>query len=283
MPHPPAEIELSVVDVERMLASQHPSLSADLRRVAHGWDNDVFRLGDHLAVRVPRRVSAARLIEHEQKWLPAVAALLPVPVPAPVAVGTPDERFPWGWSVVPWFDGHRAIDIAPSERDALAEELASTLRALHVPAPANAPRNSVRGVPLRDRNDIVTPRLAGSPLLERCWRDALAAHEWDRPPVWVHGDVHLGNIVAAGGRIAALIDFGDMCAGDPACDLAVAWLGFTPAGRAVFRDALGAGYVEADWRRARGWAASFASLVADLDDPAYRAMSAHTIAQLALD
>lgn len=283
MPHPPAEIELSDADVERLVRSQHPSLVGPLRRVAHGWDNDVFRLGDDLAVRLPRRASAAALIVHEQQWLPMLADRLPVRVPAPIAVGVPDETFPWNWSVVPWFDGASAIDLAPAERDEFAGELALTLRALHVPAPADAPRNPVRGVPMRERNDVVAPRLVGWPVLEQRWREALAAPQWQGPPVWVHGDVHLGNIVISEGRVVALIDFGDMCAGDPACDLAIAWLGFTPAGRAVFRETLGERYVEADWCRARGWAASFATLMADLEDPAYRAMAAHAVAQLALD
>lgn len=145
MSHPAAEVSLTVVDVDRLLASQHPGLRGPLRPEAHGWDNEVFRLGDALAVRLPRREAAATLIEHEQRWLPEIASRLPVRIPVPVAVGVPEGEYPWRWSVVPWFDGVRAMDLPTAERDGIAGTLADTLRALHIPAPADAPLNPVRG------------------------------------------------------------------------------------------------------------------------------------------
>lgn len=280
MPQPRAEVTLGESDVARLLAAQHPDLRGPLIRVAHGWDNEVFRLGDELAVRLPRRAAAARLVEHEQRWLPRIAPMLPVPVPAPVAVGIPQDDYPWHWSVVPWFEGVRALDLAPEERDLLAEPLADALLALHVAAPHDAPRNPVRGVPLRERDDAVRPRLAGVPALAPIWEDALAAAEWDGDAVWVHGDVHPGNLVARDGRLVAMIDFGDMCAGDPACDLAVAWTAFSPAGRERFVERLGSRYDDAVWRRARGWAVAIATLVADSDDAGFRAMSVHAVEHL---
>ncbi len=280
MPQPPADVTLTVADADRLLASQHPMLRGDLRAVAHGWDNDVFRLGDDLAVRLPRREAAARLIEHEQRWLPVLAPLLPVPVPVPVAVGIPDAWYPWHWSVVPWFDGARALDLPAAERDVLAEELADVLRALHVAAAPEAPVNPVRGVPLRSRDEIVRERLTATPELADAWSDAVAAPDWEGPPVWVHGDVHPGNLVVRDGRLSALIDFGDLCGGDPACDLAIAWTGFTAVGRDVFRARLAGRYDDATWRRARGWAVSIATLMLEADDPGFRAMSSHAVAQL---
>jgi len=280
MPQPPAEISLVESDVARLLAAQHPALQGPLTRVAHGWDNDVFRLGDHLAVRLPRRAAAARLVEHEQRWLPRIAPTLPVPVPVPVAVGIPQGDYPWHWSVVPWFDGVRALDLAPEERDLLAGPLADALLALHVTAPRDAPRNPVRGVPLRERDDAVRPRVAGAPAFASVWEDALAAGQWRDEAVWVHGEVHPGNLVARGRQLVAMIDFGDMCAGDPACDLAVAWTAFSPAGRELFVARMGERYDEATWRRARGWAVAIATLVSDSDDAGFRAMSAHAVAQL---
>ncbi len=283
MPEPAAEVSLTTADVDRLLAAQHPHLRGPVRLVAHGWDNDVFRLGDGLAVRLPRRAAAAQLIANEQRWLPLLAEVLPVAVPAPVAVGVPGAGYPWAWSVVPWFGGARMLDLDPSQRDAFAAPLARALRALHVQAPADAPFNPVRGVALRERDETVRRRVAHHPVLERRWAEALAAPVWDGAPVWVHGDVHPGNMVVDGSRLSALIDFGDMCGGDPACDLAIAWTGFTPVGRAAFRAELGDGYGDATWRRARGWAAAFASLLHDTDDPAMRAMSVHAVEQLAPD
>lgn len=279
MPQPPAEISLTTADVARLLAAQHPALGGALRHVAHGWDNDVFRLGDALAVRLPRREAAARLVRHEQRWLPHLAPLLPVPVPVPVAVGIPDADYPWHWSVVPWFAGDRVADYAVADRDGLAGDVAAVLGALHRNAPPGAPRNPVRGVPLRDRDAVVRPRLRDSGL-EQLWDAGLQAPVWAGPDVWVHGDVHAGNLISRDGRLAAVIDFGDVCAGDPACDLAVAWTAFGPRGRLRLREALGERYDDATWVRARAWAVSFATLLADADDAWLRDMSAHAIDQL---
>lgn len=279
MPQPPAELDLTVADVHRLVASQHPSLLGPVRRVAHGWDNDLFRLGDDLAVRLPRRASAAPLVVHEQRWLPLLASLVPVAVPVPVAVGVPEGAYPWHWSIVPWFTGVNALDLAPPVRDGFAAQLGGILRRLHVPAPADAPFNPVRAVPLADRDTAVRPRLAAVPALVPVWEEALAAPAHEGPPVWVHGDPHPGNMLVGGdGLISALLDFGDVSAGDPASDLAIAWLGFTATGRDAFRSAVNTD--AATLARARGWAAAIAALLHDADDPGLRAMSAHGVGEL---
>ncbi len=280
MSQPPAEVDLSIADVDALLAAQHPSLRGELRRVAHGWDNDVFRLGERLAVRLPRRELAAHLVEHEQRWLPEIAAGMPVALPVPVAVGGPQGTYPWSWSIVPWFDGIPLIECDPRDRDACAEDLADALRAVHRPAPADAPVNPYRGVPMRQRDAVVRARLVDSALLTQLWDEALAAPSWHGPPVWVHGDVHPGNLIADGGRLTAIIDFGDMCGGDPACDLAIAWTGFTAAGRRRFRDRLGEAYDEATWLRARGWAIAMATAVRESDDAGLRSLYPHLLTQL---
>jgi aminoglycoside phosphotransferase (APT) family kinase protein len=279
-PQPAAEITLTVEDVDRLLAAQHPSLRAPVRTIAHGWDNDLLRLGEDLVVRFPRREAAAQLIVHEQRWLPELARMLPVPIPVPVAVGVPEGGFPWHWSVVPWFDGVRSMDLPVAERDALAVPLAEALRALHVPAPLDAPRNPVRGVPLRERDDAVRERVRARPQLAGIWDEAVAAPNWAGPPVWVHGDVHTANLIVLGGRLSALIDFGDLNGGDPACDLAIAWTAFTSGGAERFREAMGPRYDEATWRRARGWAVSVATLMLDSPDPGMRAMAVHAVERL---
>ncbi|MDJ1115014.1 phosphotransferase [Microbacterium dauci] len=280
MPQPSPEVDLSVAEVDALVRAQHPELTASVVRVGAGWDNAVYRLGERLAVRVPRRAVAVPLLRNEQRWLPEIAERMPVAVPAPVAVGEPGPEFPWPWSIMPWFDGAVAASASQAARDGIAEELAAALRALHVPAPADAPFNPVRGVPLADRDAAIDDRFAGRPALERAWREGVAAPMWPHEPVWVHGDVHPGNIVLQGGGIQALIDFGDMCAGDPACDLAIAWLGFSAAGRAAFRDALGDYGDPHLWTRASAWAAAIAALLADADDAWLRDMSAHAVREL---
>jgi aminoglycoside phosphotransferase (APT) family kinase protein len=281
MPQPSPEVDLSVAEVDALVRAQHPELVASVVRIGAGWDNAVYRLGERFAVRLPRRAVAVPLLRHEQRWLPEIAERMPVAVPAPVAVGEPGLEFPWPWSIVPWFDGAVAASASQAARDGIAGQLATALRALHVSAPEDAPFNPVRGVPLADREAAVASRFDGMPALERAWREGLVAPVWPHAPVWVHGDVHPGNIVLGDGGIQALIDFGDMCAGDPACDLAIAWLGFSSAGRAVFRDAL-ADYGDPHlWTRARAWAAAMTAILADADDVWLRDMSARAVRELA--
>ncbi len=294
---PPAEVDLSPALVRALLTAQHPDLAGlPVRPAAHGWDNATFRLGDALAVRLPRREAAAHLVEHEQQWLPVLAALCPVPVPAPVRVGVPGPLFGWSWSVVPWFDGRHAVDQPVADRTAWARDLAEALTALHVPAPAEAPVNPVRGGSLTGRAAALGERLDAGYLdgvlpdararAGALWRDALAAPAWPGPPVWLHGDPHPANLVAGGGALLALLDFGDLTGGDPACDLATAWLTFDDAGRAAFRartdELVRAGGHPEDpglWRRAAGWALVMASAMVTHgdDDPVIATIGRHAL------
>jgi aminoglycoside phosphotransferase (APT) family kinase protein len=286
---PPADIEIDDKLVRSLLAEQHPDLAdLPLRLVANGWDNAIFRLGVDYAVRVPRRTIAAQLVEHENTWLPVLSALVHVTIPVPVRTGTPSALFPWQWSVSRWVDGELAVDTPFAEHGALAGELARFVRDLHVPAPPDAPANPVRGVPLETRSDAVAARLASglvpyAPDVHALWQDALAASRWAGPPLWLHGDLHPANIIVRDGRLAAVIDFGDLTAGDPATDLATAWLTFDAEGRRAFARALD--YDDPTWARARGWAVtmSTALLANSGDAPTMRRMGLHALEQLLED
>ncbi|GAA1670561.1 aminoglycoside phosphotransferase family protein [Glycomyces endophyticus] len=218
----------------------------DLRPVDGGWDNRMWRLGGDLALRLPRSERAPALLEYEHRWLPGLAPGLPLPVPVPARLGAPTERFPKTWLVTTWVHGTPA-DLAPVASPGSAETLAAFLTALHRPAPAEAARPTDRGVPLA----AFAPDLAGltGPLKE-VWDDALAAPAWDGPPLWLHGDLHAANVVTADGALAGVVDFGDMCTGDPAADLSAAWL-LLPDPEALFTHY---GADDATIRRARGWA-----------------------------
>lgn len=294
---PAAEVALSADLVLALLTEQHPDLAAlPVRLVAHGWDNATFRLGEDLAVRLPRREAAAHLVEHEQRWLGELARRCPVPVPAPVRTGRPGAGFPWAWSVVPWFPGTHAADEPVAARTAWAPALAEALAALHAAASPDAPVNPVRGGELADRSAALRGRLehleARSPgaaaRAEALWEDALAAPRWAGAPLWLHGDPHPANLVVRDGRLAALLDFGDLTAGDPACDLATAWLTFDDEGRAAFRersDSLADAAGPPDpgrWRRAAGWALVMASAMVAHgdDDPPIAATGAHAVRAL---
>lgn len=261
---PAAEVDVTVGLVRALLDEQHPDLAGlDLGLVANGWDNAIFRLGSDLAVRLPRRAAAAELVRNEQRWLPELAPRLPVAVPVPVRVGVPALDYPWPWSVVPWFDAVRLCDRPHPAASALADQLGEFLRALHRPAPDGAPANPVRGIPLAARERWFRRHLADAGLsgddatIERIWRGAVAATPSSGHPMWLHGDLHPANVLVADGSLAAVIDFGDLTAGDRATDLAVAWMAFDASDRDRLRVAAG-GVDDAMWTRARGWALTLA-------------------------
>jgi aminoglycoside phosphotransferase (APT) family kinase protein len=256
---PPAEVAVGADLVRRLLAAQHPDLAAlPLTEAASGWDNLMFRLGDDLAVRLPRRQVAAPLIEIEQAWLPRVAATLPLAAPIPLRIGAPGDGFPWPWSVIPWLPGETADRDLPDARQGAV--LGGFFQALHVPAPADAPRNAFRGVPLITREDYFRARLDDldgktaliTPRVMDLWRTALTA-PIDVASTWLHGDPHPRNVLVRDGRITAFLDWGDMAQGDRASDLAAIWMLLPDRGARAEAMAL-CQASDATWARARGWA-----------------------------
>ena len=284
---PPADVAIDPALVGALLGDQHPDLSRlPLADAGSGWDNCLYRLGDDLAVRLPRRAAAAALIEHEQRWL-AQLAPLPLPIPVAVRVGRPGRGYPWAWSVVPWFEGQPAAT-APLDAEAAVVDLAAFVTALHRPAPSDAPRNPLRGVPLEDRAEAVYRRAADldgvvdREAVLRIWDEVVRAPHWPGPPLWIHGDLHPGNLLVSGRRLTAVIDFGDLTSGDPATDLAVAWMLLPPASRTAFRAAVARSCEWADdhvWRRARGWALALglAFLASSRDDETMRTVGRATV------
>lgn len=298
---PASEVRIDEALVRHLVTTQGrgiPSVSTlPLRKVAEGWDSEVWRLGDDYAVRLPRRAVAAPLVRHEHLSLPILAPAIEasgVRVPLPLVQGAPEARYPWAWSVVPWIAGDRGMDVPRFVRAGWAETLAHALSALHVPAPSDAPVNPFRGGPLSTRDTAFRDRLGQlvasaiitegiSDRLERIWQDGLRAPAWSRSPVWIHGDLHPGNLVAAGPQLTAIIDFGDVTAGDPAYDLAIAWLAFDADGRERFVTAFADAHDSATWVRARAWAAAVALLLlAHSDDEAtYAALGREALAEVA--
>ena len=250
--------------VAGLLARQFPAWAhLPLEHVqSSGTDNEIFRLGDSLAVRLPKVDWAIAQPEREHRWLPFLASHLPLVVPRPVALGAPDLGYPCRWSICEWLDGEPAIPRRLTSQNDAAVALAGFIVALQMADPAGAPlggaANHYRGVPLARLDERVRGSLAE--LAGRvdvagamaAWDEALAAPEWDKPPVWFHGDLHPMNLLAVDGRLSAVIDFGLMGAGDPATDLTAAWSMFHGAARDAFRAA--AGVDDDTWTRGRGWA-----------------------------
>lgn len=276
-PPPEAPIDLSLA--RALVLDQHPQLARrELVLVDEGWDNVTFRLGRDHALRVPRRRAAVPLLLNERRWLPLLAPRLPVAAPVPILDGAPSARLEWPWSIVRWVHGVTA-DTTPL-RDDQEPVLARALRALHRSAPADAPANPFRGVPLSERREAVEERLERLHLtaLRGPWARAL-----DAPParerVWLHGDLHPRNVVVRDGRLAGIIDWGDLCAGDPATDLACAWMLFDRASRHAFLEAYAPSEeVEA---RAAGWAVFFTSALLDTGEPRHVRIGEAALGRLA--
>jgi aminoglycoside phosphotransferase (APT) family kinase protein len=256
---PAGEVALDASLVRALLREQHPDLAHLVPvKVAEGWDNALFRLGNELAVRLPRRAASAMLIEHEQRWLPQLSERLPLAVPVPVRVGVPSLTFGWAWSVVPWLPGQSLLQAALPDPVGTAAVLARFLRALHQPAPVDAPRNPWRGVPLEARTAALHQHLqqldgvVNRTAILGLWNRALSAPKWPGPALWIHGDLHPGNLLVSDDRLSAVVDFGDLTSGDPATDLSVLWM-LPRAIRSRFEAWTGENS-DALRLRARGWA-----------------------------
>ncbi|MEY2227648.1 MULTISPECIES: aminoglycoside phosphotransferase family protein [Streptomyces] len=259
--------EVTAELVRDLLRDQHPDLAdRPVRFGARGWDNQLWRLGEDLAVRLPWATPAAdALLRKEHAWLPVLAPGLPLPVPVPQRIGEPSERFPRPWIVTTWVPGEPADRAPATNATAAADALAAFLTAFHRPAPEGAPvGNHGRGGPLAEHADAFADGLATAAdmglipdpdAVRAVWEDAVAAPVWAGPAMWLHGDLHPANVLTAGGTLCGVIDFGDLCAGDPACDLAAPWTllpdGAVDRFHASYRPAVD----DATRRRARGWAA----------------------------
>lgn len=287
---PPAEVRIDLQLVKQLVTDQHPDLAGlPVRFASEGWDNAQFQLGADLVVRLPRRQAAVALILNEQKWLAHLAPGLPLPIPVPIRHGSPSATFGWPWSICPWVKGQDALHTPLLRFETAASQMTSFLRALHTTtAPADAPINPFRGIALGERNEVTRKALVaaeGAGLLatdqvhrlRQLWGRAVAAPVHPGPPVWLHGDLHPGNVIVRDQRIVSIVDWGDITSGDPACDLAVFWRMFDVASRDLALASLGAD--QACVIRARGWAIAIALvlLTGSADRPHYLALGHRSI------
>jgi len=252
------EVETDADLVRALLRSQHPQWAElSIERVpSAGTDNAIYRLGDDLAVRMPRIHWAVDNVAKEQRWIPVLAPQLPLPVPLPVAAGAPEEAFPYPWGVVQWLPGETATLRLLSDPLEAALQLAAFVRALRAVDPAGGP-DAARGFPVRKGDAMVRIGLEGlqgevdGDAVLAAWERVLAVPDYDGPPVWFHGDLSYLNILVRDGRVAGVIDWGSCGVGDPAGDATVAWSLFDAESRAAYRDAVG--FDDAEWARAKGW------------------------------
>jgi aminoglycoside phosphotransferase (APT) family kinase protein len=248
--------------VRRLLAAQFPQWAGlPIEALPFGGtDNAIYRLGDELSVRLPRRADwAPGSSDKEFEWLPKLAPLLPVAVPTPVARGAAGEGFPHEWTVYNWLEGEDATT-ARLDLPRAAVDLAELLAVLWRIDPTGGPQPGGRGGSLRPRDGYTREGIAAlgeaidAGAVTAAWEAALAAPEWDGAPVWIHGDLDSRNLLVRDGRITGLLDWGSMCTGDPACDVKVAWAVLDAETRPIFRELLEID--DATWARGRGWALS---------------------------
>lgn len=289
---PAAEVQIDVPLVRRLLAAQFPQwarLAVEPVESA-GWDNTVYRLGPDLAVRLPRRRIGAGHVEREQQWLPVLGPQLPLAVPMPLGNGVPGAGYPWRWTICNWLDGELAALTPVDDAGQTAISLARFVATLQKIDPAGGPASEFRGTSLAGRDRVARTAATISqadqfdigPVLA-VWERAVAGPAWTGPPVWMHGDLHPANLLVDGGRLSAVIDFGLLGVGDPACDLMVAWTYLRAEARDAFRDALAVD--DATWSRGRGWALELGLRAAaySADNPVLGDIGRHTIAEVMAD
>lgn len=256
-------VTIDVSLVQRLIKSQFPQWSdLPIKPVElSGWDNRTFHLGEAMTVRLPSEEFYSQQAEKEQFWLPRLAPHLSFAIPTPLALGLPSNDYPWHWSVYSWIQGQTVTSDRISNKNDFAKDLARFLvefRAIDATGgPLAGDHSFHRGGNLKlydTETQEAINQLANqidSQLVSRIWSEALAC-PWTKPSVWVHGDVSVGNLLVKDKKLCAVIDFGQLAVGDPACDLAIAWTFLDDESRQIFRNAIELD--KATWSRGRAWA-----------------------------
>lgn len=290
------EVDIDVSLVRRLLAAQFPQwANLPLQPVlSSGTDNAIYRLGDDMAARLPRIHWAVGQVEKEQEWLPKLTPHLPLKAPIPLGKGVPAEGYPWHWSIYQWLEGENVTLDRIAEPCQMAVALAQFLAALQRIGTTGGllpgEHNSFRGVPLVARDTPVRTAITAlsglidTDLAMAAWESALQTPIWHDAPVWIHGDLQSGNLLSVQGQLSAVIDFGCLGVGDPACDLIVAWNLLSAEAREVFRTTLQVD--DATWARGRGWALSVGLIALPYylhTSPAIVRYARHTITEALAD
>jgi aminoglycoside phosphotransferase (APT) family kinase protein len=259
------EANTDVSVARALLREQAPRLADQSLRILRntGSDNTLYRLGSSWVLRLPRSPDAAQRLAIEVEWLPRLQARLTVRVPELAHVGESTAAFPYRWAVLHWISGSDAWAMEDREGWFGPEfgcDLARAVLELRsIPIDDAPPRpQHERGGSLIGLDEHVrwmlnrADGLLDVPLVTRAWERCLEAAPYDGDPVLLHGDLIPGNLLVARGRLAAVLDWGLIGAGDPAQDLEPAWSVLDPSGAAAFDEMLGTD--ELTWLRARGFA-----------------------------
>ena len=227
---------MTPASAKRIVAANFPEFaSLLLSPVANqGHHNRTFRLGSGLLVWMPKHAAHAGRVKVEFEWLGKLAPHVTVPIPVPVALGELAEGYAWHWLVNRWVPGTALSQVRNVDSTRLAEALAEFLTALHAidtqgapgPGRENFYRDGEFSVYAGEAFALCRQHLRGraAKTVESALRQAVDAPSF-ASRVWVHGDFAAGNLLVKKGALCGVIDFGQLAAGDPACDLAVACTG----------------------------------------------------------
>jgi len=259
----PEKIQVTLDIINALIAEQFPQW-ANLKITPvrnSGWDNITFHLGDSMLIRMPSAQCYVAQVEKEQHWLPKLAPHLPLRIPKPLALGVPNNQYPWHWSIYEWIEGAVASKDSIDSLPDFATDLGHFLKVLQAinttDAPTPGAHNFYRGGLLKtyaadvEQSINILRSTIDVSAVQIIWNKALSS-QWQSAPVWLHGDIAPGNLLTREGKLSAVIDFGCCAVGDPACDLAIAWTFFDTESRARFKAALSID--ENTWARGKGWA-----------------------------
>lgn len=254
-------IEINTSLIKNLIKEQFPKWAdLEIKPVAKsGHDNRTFHLGKTMTVRLPSAKGYASQVEKEITWLPYLQKYLDMPISSPIEKGVAGCGYPYSWSVNKYIKGETLTKQNVDSLEQLALDLAEFLSKLQAIDATKGPQagihNYYRGGNLSFYHDETIAALdklkdiLPTAELYTIWKQALDSFD-DNLKVWVHGDVAPGNLLVQDGKLAAVIDFGVLGVGDPACDYAMAWTFFDSNSRKIFLQGLDHAMIN----RARGWA-----------------------------
>lgn len=260
------EIAVDATLVKELLITQFPQFK-DMSIVpikSIGTDNAIFKIGNNLCVRLPRKKDMFLTINGYIQWVNPIVQQLPLKISTLMLPGKPQGKYPYNWGIYTWLDGENIYDKPLTDYNRAAIDLASFIKALHSIDTIGAPR-SWRGESLINRDPEVRKAIhalkdeINVQAITNLWNTCISVSEWDKDPVWIHADLLPTNILGQNDKLSGIIDFDGFGVGDPAVDLLPAWCIFTAESRAIFRKQLCVD--DATWMRGCGWALSIAIII----------------------
>lgn len=284
------EVRIDVALVQRLVGEQFPDLAAPVIQEVQstGTVNTIYRVGDDICARLPRRALGEAELQREARWLPWLAERLPLPIPEPIGMGRPNADYPFVWALYRWMDGETYTDERIDDEALAARDLARFVLELRRLDPSGAPpagRKPLRQLDAGTRAAIEAARnLIDARAALEVWDDAVQSAAWESKAVWIHADLLRPNILTRARSISSIIDFGAAGVGDPAADVIAAWSVFGSAGREQYRSVLKVD--DETWRRARGFALHQAVIAIPYyveTNPRFAALARRTVEQVLLD